>query len=867
MKQKFYALRSWMTLLLLCFMGSAWGQTVTVEQTTFTATNANSIGGDIHVGYTTAKGGGTSNPAINNGVIRLYQNSAGTGGGTITVTAADGYVLRSVTIGSSMKTSIAYTLDNSSEKSEKQDLAANGKYEVPDLDATSITFQCMGTSSTTRLYVNYLSVTYESKGGEGVEFVATPTFTPASGTLFDEAQEVTITTATEGATIYYTTDGTEPTTASTAYTGSFSITETTTVKAIAVKEGMENSGVATAVYNKVETLKGIAGLKTAITSTTEVNVAAVLTNAVVTAVNGSNVLLEDGEAGITLFTSGHGLKVGNVINGMVTGTAKLYSGLRELVSIDLSSATVTEGGEIPATELTLSELSANFDKYESMRIKITDATVSKAFAPQSGEITQGEASMALWAVVKGMTADADAQVDVFGYPGLHGADQQLRILAQEDIIVKTAGKTTATLAFAASAYAMNIGEVQTNVATTNSTAAVEYVSSDESVATVDAVSGEVTAVAAGTATITARVAENDEYTEAEASYTLTVVDPNAEIEGMAFVACKDGVYSAMTTNYVSNKFWAKTVSVVNGKVVLVDGEENNITWKVDVAKGLISTDGSYLAFTSKTNIKLQNQEYKWKWDNEKQMWLASTDDTRALGQNGEKFGTYQVTDNTYPKAVSMPIAYGYVRNVTAENFGTICLPNHVSATDYSGVEFYTVAGKRTENGTVKSVVLVEATELTAGTPYIFRATTDKLVAAYSGDAVTVAGSENGLYGALTAINAGQDADDTTLEGMYMLTGNKLQLCGKGCWLGANRAYINMTEVPEADASVKGLEIGFDGSVTAIETVKNNGTSADVLTDVYTLSGVCVRTQVRVAEATIGLPKGIYLVNGEKVIVK
>ena len=55
---------------------------------------------------------------------------------------------------------------------------------------------------------------------------------------------VTITCATEGATIHYTIDGTDPTTASAVYSAPFAITATVTVKAIAVKSGMTNSGIA-----------------------------------------------------------------------------------------------------------------------------------------------------------------------------------------------------------------------------------------------------------------------------------------------------------------------------------------------------------------------------------------------------------------------------------------------------------------------------------------------------------------------------------------------------------------------------------------------------------------------------------------------
>lgn len=82
--------------------------------------------------------------------------------------------------------------------------------------------------------------------------VATPTFTPADGTTFEDEQEISISCATTGATIYYTTDGGEPTTSSTSYNAPFTITETTTVKAIAVKSGMTNSAVASATYTKSE---------------------------------------------------------------------------------------------------------------------------------------------------------------------------------------------------------------------------------------------------------------------------------------------------------------------------------------------------------------------------------------------------------------------------------------------------------------------------------------------------------------------------------------------------------------------------------------------------------------------------------------
>ena len=82
---------------------------------------------------------------------------------------------------------------------------------------------------------------------ELIPTVATPTFLPAAGT-YTSIQNVTISCATEGATIYYTTNGSTPTTSSTQYTSEIEVAETKTINAIAVKAGMNASEIATAAY-------------------------------------------------------------------------------------------------------------------------------------------------------------------------------------------------------------------------------------------------------------------------------------------------------------------------------------------------------------------------------------------------------------------------------------------------------------------------------------------------------------------------------------------------------------------------------------------------------------------------------------------
>ena len=162
-----------------------------------------------------------------------------------------------------------------------------------------------------------------------------------------------------------------------------------------------------------------------------------------------------------------------------------------------------------------------------------------------------------------------------------------------------------------------------------------------------------------------------------------------------------------------------------------------------------------------------------------------------------------------------------------------------------------------KDGEPQSIVLEQVTTLEAGVPYIFSATSDKLIAAYSGKAVAVAEEANGLIGSFE----GQDV----AEGMYLISAqNKVQLCGKGCKISGNRAYIDMNKVPEhsGEVGVNQRLISFEDATGISETMVEGG-----LADVYTLSGVEIRHQVNESEATQGLPQGIYIVNGKKVVVK
>ena len=88
---------------------------------------------------------------------------------------------------------------------------------------------------------------YDASGTIVLERVAQPVFSPDGGT-FEDQVEVTITTDTEGATIYYTTNGAEASENSKVYDGPITLTATTTLRAIAVKDGMSKSFQTMATY-------------------------------------------------------------------------------------------------------------------------------------------------------------------------------------------------------------------------------------------------------------------------------------------------------------------------------------------------------------------------------------------------------------------------------------------------------------------------------------------------------------------------------------------------------------------------------------------------------------------------------------------
>ena len=221
--------------------------------------------------------------------------------------------------------------------------------------SSSVTFTIGGTTGHRRIAA--FDITYSSSG---VQSVATPTFSPVGGT-YGEPQTVTISCSTSGATIYYTTNGSNPTTGSSVYSSPLTISETTTVKAMAVKSGMNNSNVATATYtiqqmSTITTISGIWDLAESVGSTaTPANVT--FNNWYVTGVRNNQVCISDGQLGFVIYQASHGFTAGDKLNGTVSCNVLLFQNrYAELTGVHASDLTVTPNQEMPIKTTTIGAL-------------------------------------------------------------------------------------------------------------------------------------------------------------------------------------------------------------------------------------------------------------------------------------------------------------------------------------------------------------------------------------------------------------------------------------------------------------------------------------------------------------------------------
>ncbi len=265
MMRKFYTLKSLLAsaLLVACTALSAQQTTVTYAFTDYTEDDSPIASGriveqttglaDVNLSYTGSPGKTPNMPKYYSDGARFYAHLRTGQGSAFTITPENGAVITSVTIEGvpNYTPPVKYNV-NSGDDAEAS--LSGTVYTIANINATQrLTFRNALEGKITQLRVQRIIITYTG-GVQPKEVVAIPTITPATGNYYTP-QTVSIGTETTGATIHYTTDGSEPTVLSPVYSASFVVDSTTTVKAIAVAEGKDNSAVATSVL----TFPGIDG--------------------------------------------------------------------------------------------------------------------------------------------------------------------------------------------------------------------------------------------------------------------------------------------------------------------------------------------------------------------------------------------------------------------------------------------------------------------------------------------------------------------------------------------------------------------------------------------------------------------------------
>ncbi|MGG2074100.1 chitobiase/beta-hexosaminidase C-terminal domain-containing protein [Lysinibacillus irui] len=164
--------------------------------------------------------------------------------------------------------------------------------------------------------------------------------------------KVSLSTMTEGATIYYTMDGSTPTTASTKYTEEILVNKPMTIKAIAVKEGLTNSAIATFVYEIIDTKNAkISDIQGASHTSPYVDLTVNDVEGIVTfVINSSSFIMQEVDSAfdgvkstaIKVNKSAHNVAVGDIIK--VSGKVMEEGGNSRLKDTQISAANITKTG-------------------------------------------------------------------------------------------------------------------------------------------------------------------------------------------------------------------------------------------------------------------------------------------------------------------------------------------------------------------------------------------------------------------------------------------------------------------------------------------------------------------------------------------
>lgn len=791
---------------------------------------------------------------------------------------------------------IKISLDGTEKETVEYSATINDAFETKTVEISGGTSNSTITIATTSKRAFIDNVKIFTKASSTTQCSA-PTFSPASGTSFANTLTVTASTATEGGKIVYTTDPEATLDANSTEFPSEGLTidATTTIRAITVDPNgaLENSGEASATYTKIDALNGLAELRAKIREdnvTSQKNAKEYivsLNNAVVTKVSDNKAFIEENGTGIQYFNYDNSFKEGQVINGTATVKGFMYSNWAELTSIE-GDITITDGGAVAPTEVTLEELTNNYDKYESRLVKVTAAEVTSAFNSQNGEISQNGFKFAVRANDESISMTLGETIDIIGVPGIYVNTKQLNVFSQDDITKNEVSKTAATLEFEQSSYTVNFDEIITLKAVSNNPDAQITYSATNGDWYIDETSGEFFAgTTAGSVTVTATLAESDKYTGATATCTVNIVDPNQQVYSDVITA--EDLAATSSQKYedfsgvkkTSGAVYAGNSAYKDGSIQLRSKNSNSgiVTTTSDgrISQIIITWDNST---ANDRQIDIYGNTNPYTSAAELYETSGNTNQGKLIGSLAKGETTLTIEGNYPYVGIRSNDGALYIKDITfvwekvsEPTTGSFSITDAGFATYYTDKAFVmpenvqggivTKANKETNQLTI-SYNYQPGTVVPAKTPIVLKGEKGDYTVNYTTSEET-APAGNMLYGAENVDAEGMTFVEGTNVKYYKLALGNDGKCGFywGATDGAafeytaNRAFLAI-DIADASQAPASFSLDGDGSTTAINGIMNgNGDSQKI----YTVTGVYAGKSLN------NLPKGIYIVGGKKVAVK
>lgn len=417
------------------------------------------------------------------------------------------------------------------------------------------------------------------------------------------------------------------------------------------------------------------------------------------------------------------------------------------------------------------------------------------------------------------------------------------------------------LAFAEESVNVNVNETVEAPELTGNTggASVSYKSDDDDIATVDE-NGIVTGVADGTTTITATVEATNEYKGGTATFTVTVIDPTKPGSLSNPYTVEQAIYAIDNDGDVTDVYAKGVVSKI---VTALNATYGNITYDISddgktSGKQLRAYRGkSYDGAKFKSAAELQvgdtvvirgdllyyssGKVYEFNQDNQ----LVSLVRNFELNEDDGYEGTVEVTGH-----ISID------RTIKAGTWSTIVLPYTMDELP-SFITVKKFTGSTYADGCV-TLNFDNATSIEANVPCMFKSdyafsnikpAEDKAVVVYPASELQNVETE---YADMIATYA---AIEELPEGVFFISNNTWYEVAENqaAHMKAFRAYFELHDIP-AEARI--MAIGLENEATEIKAIENGqlviGNGA-----VYDLSGRRIEKPAR----------GLYIVNGKKVLVK